>query len=109
MSLDSFNVRIGHNNALSLSSLAKGTVTLDLKNGLSTGDVEASNSAVNWNFNTPSKNFLLSVGLNLSSGVNTLSLVNINNFYRGSMQLGSLGNIEGYINGRANVESPLKW
>lgn len=103
------NVNVGHGSALSLSSLAKGIVTLDLKNGLSTGNVDSQsskpiklNSAVNCNVQTPSKNLLLSVVLNMLSGSTLMRMINNGNF-RGDLYFQSLANIKAYTNGSYHV------
>lgn len=93
-----------------------GVVSMDCPTGYSYGKLALvstkpinSSSWVNFNVANPSKNFLLSLGLNISSGSNTMGLISVNNNFRGNVHFQSLLNMKAYMNGRVVVTSPSQW
>ena len=66
---------------------------------------------VEWNVGGPSKNLLISAGLNVSSDVNAIRLVKVDDNYNyvGNVQLDSLGKVRGQANVTVDVESISKW
>ena len=107
------NVGYGNNMA---SNIVAGNLSIDYPAGATTGSLwlygmnpDPVSVGVEFNVGGPSKNLLISAGLNMSSNVNAISVVKADDNYRANVHLDSLGKVRGHANVKVDVTSSSKW
>ena len=109
-------MNFGYDNRM--ASNLGGSLSVDYPAGATSGSLSLSQAGIEpnpvsvgmeFNVGGPSKNLLITAGLNLSSNVNAISLVKTDDNYRANVQLESLRKVRGHANVKVDVKSPSKW
>ena len=109
-------MNFGYDNRM--SSNLGGSLSVDYPAGATSGSLSLSQAGIEpnpvsvgmeFNVGGPSKNLLISAGLNMSSNVNAISVVKADDNYRANVHLDSLGKVRGHANVKVDVTSSSKW